>query len=199
MSPAYTATTSQPCANRKAAESPSDTPNRIRSVGRRPIRSLSRGISKRPAALPTLPSTTLHRAAPSSRPRSMPSFRMMGLNRSTAGVEKHTAPAHSQYCFVFSICHGERSISFLPFPCWFCLLSGGSCSSRLPARQTGSVMAPSAQNAPRIPCTGPKPFSAVRTNPVRNAPLRPTAPPMTPVARPLRPAYHFWAQDWMDG
>ena len=27
------------CANRKAAESPSDTPNRIRSVGRRPIRS----------------------------------------------------------------------------------------------------------------------------------------------------------------
>ena len=31
------------------------------------------------------------------------------------------------------------------------------------------------------------------------APLRPTAPPMTPVARPLRPAYHFWAQDWMDG
>lgn len=72
-------------------------------------------------------------------------------------------------------------------------------SRALPIRQTGSVSAPSAQNAPRIPCTGPKPFNAVRTNPVRNAPLRPTAPPMTPVARPLRPAYHFWAQDWMDG
>ena len=63
----------------------------------------------------------------------------------------------------------------------------------------GSVSAPSAQNAPRMPCTGPKPFPAVRTKTVRNAPLRPTAPPMTPVANPLRPAYHFWAQDWMDG
>ena len=41
--------------------------------------------------------------------------------------------------------------------------------------------------------------SAVRTKTVRNAPLNPTAPPMTPVARPFRPLYHFWAQDWMDG
>ena len=172
-------------------------------MGRRPIRSLSRGISKRPAALPTLPNTTLHRAAPSSRPRSMPSFKMMGLNRSTAGVEQQTAPAQSQYCFVLSICSGARSRAGVPFPLpcssGFCFAGGGSVSRALPTRQTGSVSAPSAQNAPRIPCTGPNPFSAVRTNPVRNAPLRPTAPPMTPVARPLRPAYHFWAQDWMDG
>ena len=42
-------------------------------------------------------------------------------------------------------------------------------------------------------------MTAVRTNTVRNAPERPTAPPITPVARPLRPAYHFCAQDWMDG
>ena len=159
--------------------------------------SLSMGISIRPAALPTLPSTMLHSAAVSSSPRSMPSFKMMGLNNSTAGVEKHTAPAHNQYCFVRSICSGERSRVFLPLGC--CFFCGGSLSTALPARHTGRVSAPSAQNAPRIPCTGPKPFSAVRTNPVRNAPLRPTAPPMTPVARPLRPAYHFWAQDWMDG
>ena len=129
----------------------------------------------------------------------MPSFKMMGLNSSTAGVEKHTAPAHSQYCLVFSICQGERSRAFLPLPCCFCALSGGSCSSRLPTRQMGRVMAPSAQNAPRMPCTIQKPFTAVRTNIVKNAPESPTAPPMTPVARPLRPAYHFWAQDWMDG
>ena len=62
-----------------------------------------------------------------------------------------------------------------------------------------NASAPSAQKAPRIPCTGPKPRSAVRTKTVRKAPLRPTAPPMTPVARPFRPRYHFWAQDWMDG
>ena len=69
----------------------------------------------------------------------------------------------------------------------------------LPPKQTGSVSAPSAQKAPRMPCTGPKPLSAVRTKTVRNAPESPTAPPMTPVARPFRPLYHFWAQDWMDG
>ncbi len=50
-----------------------------------------------------------------------------------------------------------------------------------------------------MPCTGPKPRSAARTNRVRNAPESPTAPPMTPVASPLRPAYHFWAQDWIEG
>ena len=125
---------------------------------------------------------------------------MMGLNSSTAGVEKHTAPAHSQYCFVRSICHGERSTEFSTFCCCFgAEVSGGSCSSRLPARQIGNVIVPSAQNAPRMPCTIQKPFTAVRTNTVRNAPESPTAPPMTPVASPLRPAYHFWAQDWMDG
>ncbi len=74
----------------------------------------------------------------------------------------------------------------------------GTCVT-LPARHTGKVSAPSAQNAPRIPCTGPKPRSAARTNRVRNAPESPTAPPMTPVASPLRPAYHFWAQDWIEG
>ena len=46
----------------------------------------------------------------------MPSFKMMGLNSSTAGVEKHTAPAHNQYCFVRSICPGERSRVF--FAAW---------------------------------------------------------------------------------
>ena len=120
-----------------------------------------------------------------------------------AALEQQTAPAQSQYCFVLSICSGARSRDGVPFPLpcssGFCFAGGGSVSRALPIRQTGSVSAPSAQNAPRIPCTGPNPFSAVRTNPVRNAPLRPTAPPMTPVARPLRPAYHFWAQDWMDG
>ena len=50
-----------------------------------------------------------------------------------------------------------------------------------------------------MPCTTQNPRTAVRTNTVRKAPLRPTAPPMTPVASPLRSAYHFWAQDWMDG
>ena len=159
--------------------------------------SLSMGISIRPAALPTLPSTMLHSAAVSSNPRSMPSFRMMGLNSSTAGVEKHTAPAHSQYCFVRSICPGERSRVFFPLGC--CFFCGGSLSTALPARHTGRVSAPSAQNAPRMPCTGPKPRSAARTNRVRNAPESPTAPPMTPVASPLRPAYHFWAQDWIEG
>ena len=39
----------------------------------------------------------------------IPSFRMMGLNSSTAGVEQQTAPAQSQYCFVLSICSGARS------------------------------------------------------------------------------------------
>ena len=167
------------------------------SVGRRPIRSLSRGISRRPAALPTLPSTTLHSAACSSNPRSMPSFKIMGLNSSTAGVEKHTAPAHSQYCLVRNICRGARSMVFLPFSCgfWVCPVCGGSCKSRLPTRHTGRVTAPSAQKAPRMPCTTQNPRTAVRTNTVRKAPLRPTAPPMTPVASPLRSAYHFWAQD----
>ena len=91
------------------------------------------------------------------------------------------------------------SMAFLSFFCCFSASCGGSCKSRLPTRQMGSVTAPSAQNAPRMPCTIPKPLTAVRTNTVRNAPERPTAPPMTPVARPLRPAYHFCAQDWMDG
>ena len=50
----------------------------------------------------------------------MPSFKMMGLNSSTAGVEKQTAPAQSQYCRVPSICRGERSRggAALAFPCW---------------------------------------------------------------------------------
>ena len=133
----------------------------------------------------------------------MPSFRMMGLNSSTAGVEKQTAPAQSQYWCVPSICRGERSRdgAASPFPCLpgRGFSGGGSVRRALPARQTGRVSAPSAQKAPRIPCTGPKPRSAVRTKTVRKAPLRPTAPPMTPVARPFRPRYHFWAQDWMDG
>ena len=60
-----------PRANRNAAESPSDTPKRMRSVGRRPILSLSRGISSRPAALPTLPSTTARGRR--SRPAPAPS------------------------------------------------------------------------------------------------------------------------------
>ena len=64
---------------------------------------------------------------------------MMGLNSSTAGVEKHTAPAHSQYCRVRSICHGERSMEFLSFFCCFSASCGGSCKSRLPTRQMGSV------------------------------------------------------------
>ena len=80
-----------------------------------------------------------------------------------------------------------------------CPVCGGSCKSRLPTRHTGRVTAPSAQKAPRMPCTTQNPRTAVRTNTVRKAPLRPTAPPMTPVASPLRSAYHFWAQDWMDG
>ena len=161
------------------------------------------GISSRPAALPTLPSTTLHSADLSSSPRSIPSFKMMGLNSSTAGVEQHTAPAQSQYCLVRSICPGERSSpgAAFPLPCWLGrgFSGGGSVSRALPTRQTGRVSAPSAQNAPRMPCTGPKPRSAVRTKTVRNAPESPTAPPMTPVASPLRPLYHFWAQDWMEG
>ena len=33
-----------------------------------------------------------------------------------------------------------------------------------------------------------------RTNSVRKAPEAPTAPPMTPVARPFLSRYHFWAQ-----
>ena len=124
----------------------------------------------------------------------------MGLNSSTAGVEKQTAPVQSQYCFVRSICRGARSMLFLtPCCCFFVFSSGGSVSRALPTRQTGSVRAPSAQKAPRMPCTGPKPFRAVRTKRVRNAPESPTAPPMTPVASPLRPVYHFCAQDWMDG
>ena len=90
---------------------------------------------------------------------------------------------------------------FLPFSLLFGLRlsGGGSSAAALPARQTGRVSAPIAQNAPRMPCTGPKPRSAVRTKTVRNAPLNPTAPPITPVARPFRHLYHFWAQDWMDG
>ena len=33
-----------------------------------------------------------------------------------------------------------------------------------------------------------------RTKAVRKAPESPMATPVTPVAQPLRPAYHFWAQ-----
>ena len=80
----------------------------------------------------------------------MPSFKMMGLNSSTAGVEKQTAPAQSQYCLVRSICPGERSSpgAAFPLPCWlgWGFSGGGSVSRALPTRQTGRVSAPSAQN-----------------------------------------------------
>ena len=58
------------------------------------------------------------------------------------------------------------------------------------APHTASTTTPSAAKQTRIP----QRFSTKPTKTVKNAPESPIAAPLTPVASPLRLAYHFWAQ-----
>ena len=58
------------------------------------------------------------------------------------------------------------------------------------APHTASTTTPSAAKQTRIP----QRFSTEPTKTVKNAPESPIAAPLTPVASPLRLAYHFWAQ-----
>ena len=64
-----------------------------------------------------------------------------------------------------------------------------------PAPHTASIRRPSTQNAVRMLQVPMR----KRPRNVSTAPDAPTAPPMTPVARPLRSAYHFCAQDMTEG
>ncbi len=87
--------------------------------------SLSMGISIRPAALPLmLPSTMLHSAAVSSSPRSMPSFKMMGLNKQ----HRRGGKAHRARTQPVLICaqhlSRQRSRVFLPLGCCFFCYAG---------------------------------------------------------------------------
>ena len=179
--------THQPPAKAKAADRPQRPANRMRSAARRPMRSLKAGMASRPAAEPTEPTATARWAALSERPRSCPSCTMTGLNSSTAGLARAVARNKSRYCRVLSICTGVKSR-----PARFAGAGAfsGFSSRALPAAHTASIRPPSTQKQTRMPH---RPLRK-RTRRVSAAPERPTAPPMTPVARPFFSAYHFWAQ-----
>ena len=144
-------------------------------------------MASRPAAEPTEPMATARWAAPSERPRSWPNCTMTGLKSSTAGVPRAVARKSSRYCRVRSIFLGGRSG---PPPAAGVWAFSGFSSRALPTAHTASMAPPSAQKQTRMPH---RPLKK-RTSRVSAAPDRPTAPPMTPVARPFLSAYHFWAQ-----
>ena len=157
-------------------------------TGLRPQWSLAAGQSNRPAALAALPTATHKGAHCSGRPRSAAMVRISGLNSSMGGAASATPATHRRYCVVRTIWWGGRSFAAFAFgwPAGW----GGFCSTAADAPHTASTTTPSAAKQTRIP----QRFSTKPTKTVKNAPESPIAAPLTPVASPLRLAYHFWAQ-----